>query len=153
MKKTNLAVQAECLDSGSSKRFRKRCHGASLQRQPARTATTYQKRSVNLPGAEFIWRFLIHVLPGGFKRIRHNGLLSPALKSQRLAQAHEVPGALQPELVLFELVAAFTQQAEQSGLSACPGCQSRHFAFCAVLAPIRFLDAWISAQHEQASAA
>ena len=44
-----------------------------------------KKRTMRLPGAEFIGRFLQHVLPRGFKRIRHYGLLGPAHKSARLA--------------------------------------------------------------------
>jgi hypothetical protein len=36
------------------------------------------KRTVLIDGQDFIARFLQHVLPRGFKRIRHYGLLSPA---------------------------------------------------------------------------
>ena len=39
---------------------------------------------------QFIGRFLQHVLPQGFKRIRHYGLLAPAAKTKRLAQAREL---------------------------------------------------------------
>ena len=45
------------------------------------------KRTVVIDGQTFIARFLQHVLPPGFKRIRHYGLLSPALKTERLATA------------------------------------------------------------------
>ena len=45
------------------------------------------KRTVLIDGQDFIARFLQHVLPSGFKRIRHYGLLSPALKAQKLAAA------------------------------------------------------------------
>ena len=38
------------------------------------------KRTVHIDGQTFIARFLQHVLPPGFKRIRHYGLLSPAVK-------------------------------------------------------------------------
>lgn len=31
-----------------------------------------------MPPAEFIRRFLLHVLPSGFRKIRHHGLLAPA---------------------------------------------------------------------------
>ncbi|MBK8894540.1 MAG: transposase [Propionivibrio sp.] len=48
---------------------------------PARSARSH------LPGTEFIGRFLHHVLPPGFKRIRHYGLLSPARKKNGLAAA------------------------------------------------------------------
>jgi hypothetical protein len=39
---------------------------------------------------EFIRRFLIHVLPKGFHRIRHYGLLAGAMRDERLAQAREL---------------------------------------------------------------
>jgi Putative transposase len=39
---------------------------------------------------EFIRRFLIHVLPKGFHRIRHYGLLVGGARDQRLAQAREL---------------------------------------------------------------
>ena len=45
------------------------------------------KRTVFIDGPTFVARFLQHVLPPGFKRIRHYGLLSAATKSERLAQA------------------------------------------------------------------
>ncbi|WP_294251379.1 transposase [Propionivibrio sp.] len=49
--------------------------------------STGKKRTIHLPGTEFIGRFLHHVLPPGFKRIRHYGLLSPARKKNGLAAA------------------------------------------------------------------
>jgi hypothetical protein len=39
---------------------------------------------------EFIRRFLIHVLPNGFHRIRHYGLLAGGARDERLAQAREL---------------------------------------------------------------
>ena len=45
---------------------------------------------VALGGAQFIARFLQHVLPGGFKRIRHHGLLAPAAKAEQLALARHL---------------------------------------------------------------
>lgn len=39
------------------------------------------KRTISIPGEQFIARLLQHVLPGGFKRIRHYGLLAPGAKT------------------------------------------------------------------------
>jgi hypothetical protein len=44
------------------------------------------KRTVFIDGPSFIGRFLQHVLPPGFKRIRHYGLLCAATKSNRPAK-------------------------------------------------------------------
>ena len=49
--------------------------------------SAHGKRILGLPAATFIDRFLRHVLPKGFKRIRHYGLLGSAGKAAKLAQA------------------------------------------------------------------
>jgi hypothetical protein len=52
--------------------------------------------------AEFIRRFLIHVLPKGFHRIRHYGLLANGNRANYVAKARELlavpPPISQPEL-------------------------------------------------------
>jgi len=45
-----------------------------------------------LPAEEFLHRFLQHVLPDGFFRIRHYGLLANCIKSQRLAECRRLLG-------------------------------------------------------------
>jgi hypothetical protein len=49
-----------------------------------------------LPAGEFLHRFLQHVLPDGFCRIRHYGLLANCVKRQRLAQCRRLLGARTP---------------------------------------------------------
>jgi hypothetical protein len=39
---------------------------------------------------EFIRRFLLHVLPKGFHRIRHYGLLASGVKAENLARLREL---------------------------------------------------------------
>jgi hypothetical protein len=51
---------------------------------------------MTLATAEFIRRFLIHVLPSGFHRIRHYGLLASGTRADNIAQARrllDVPAA------------------------------------------------------------
>lgn len=50
-----------------------------------------------LPAEEFLRRFLQHVLPDRFLRIRHYGLLANRDKQKRLAQCRELLGARPPE--------------------------------------------------------
>jgi Putative transposase/Transposase zinc-binding domain len=52
-----------------------------------------RRKVATLPAAEFIGRFLKHVLPGRFQRIRHYGLLANRGKQQRLARCRELLGA------------------------------------------------------------
>jgi hypothetical protein len=45
-----------------------------------------RKKTITLEAQEFIRRFLLHVLPDGFMRIRHFGFLANRSKKQALAQ-------------------------------------------------------------------
>ena len=58
-----------------------------------------RQKVMTLATAEFIRRFLIHVLPHGFHRIRHYGLLASGTRADNIARARrllDVPAA-QPE--------------------------------------------------------
>jgi len=55
-------------------------------------------KTMTLGTEEFMRRFLLHVLPGGFHRIRHFGLLANAGRTENLAKARELLHAA-PELV------------------------------------------------------
>lgn len=50
-------------------------------------------KATTLDAQEFIRRFLLHVLPAGFHRIRHYGLLSNASHKQDIAHARQLLGA------------------------------------------------------------
>jgi hypothetical protein len=47
---------------------------------------------MTLPGAEFTRRFLLHVVPRRFVRVRHFGLLANGVKVHRLALARRLLG-------------------------------------------------------------
>ncbi len=51
---------------------------------------------MTLPTSEFIRRFLTHVLPGGFHRIRHYGLFANASRVRNIARARELLAAPKP---------------------------------------------------------
>jgi Putative transposase len=58
-------------------------------------------KTMTLAAHEFIRRFLIHVLPKGFHRIRHYGLLASGVKANNLALTRKLldasPPAHEPE--------------------------------------------------------
>ncbi len=54
----------------------------------AKGATRY--KTMTLSTGEFMRRFLLHVLPGGFHRIRHYGLIANGGRSDNLAKAREL---------------------------------------------------------------
>jgi len=51
-------------------------------------------KTVTLEADEFIRRFLIHVLPSGFHRIRHYGLLASGSRRANVARARELLAAI-----------------------------------------------------------
>jgi hypothetical protein len=53
-------------------------------------------RAMKLPGVEFLRRFLLHVLPRGFQRIRHYGLLGNRGRAVKLAASRLALGAPMP---------------------------------------------------------
>ena len=53
---------------------------------------------MTLEPGEFIRRFLLHVLPKGFHRIRHYGLLASADRKANIARARELLAAPQPKV-------------------------------------------------------
>ena len=59
-----------------------------------------RKRVMTLSASEFVRRFLLHVLPAGFVRIRHYGILSNRHRHENLALCRELLGggtAAEPE--------------------------------------------------------
>jgi hypothetical protein len=49
-----------------------------------------RQKTMTLPVDEFIRRFLIHVLPTGFHRIRHYGLLASGARAQNIARVRQL---------------------------------------------------------------
>ncbi len=83
-----------------------------------------QEKDLRLPAIEFIPRFLWHVLPAGFVRIRHYGLHHSSARKEKLPRCRELLG-LEPELPegralgLREWLETFMDAAE---LDRCPAC-------------------------------
>ena len=95
------------------------------------------KRTVWIDGQDFIARFLQHVLPPGFKRIRHYGLLSPALKAHRLAAARAALAMPTANEQAREDAATFLKRVAGIDASCCPHCRLGHWRTTEVLMPDR----------------
>lgn len=65
-------------------------------REDAITFLTRGDGTVTITPDAFIRRFLLHVLPSGFRKIRHYGLSSPSGVAQLLPRAAELLGRLPP---------------------------------------------------------
>jgi Putative transposase/Transposase zinc-binding domain len=91
-------------------------------------------KTMTLATDEFIRRFLMHVLPAGFHRIRYYGMLNSSKRAANVARARELL-ALAPVIAIDAIKAASTKADEpstkpdeqQASLSKhpCPGCGGR----------------------------
>jgi len=71
---------------------------------------------------ESIGRFMRHVLPAGFKRIRHYGLLSPARKRSGLAAARAALAVPTPSPATVDRLPTFCAASHASSISAARDC-------------------------------
>jgi Putative transposase len=87
-----------------------------------------RRKIMTLAVDEFIRRFLLHVLPTGFMRIRHYGLLANRTKRAQLAQARESLQCAPPDPALRapETVPAFWLRVAQRDITLCPHCCAGH---------------------------
>src|SRR6266700_1223952 len=89
--------------------------GVTFRWKDYRATGKTRHKTMTLGADEFIRRFLLHVLPGGFHRIRHYGLLANAARREHLARARE----------LLRVVPAADEQATIANIQPtfiCPHC-------------------------------
>jgi hypothetical protein len=96
-------------EGGVRFRWRDRAHGN-------------RSRTMVLPGVEFLRRFLLHVLPRGFPRVRHYGLLGNRNRTVKLAACRLALGATMPEPTTSAVVIA----PAPAPAECCPACGSGH---------------------------
>lgn len=82
-----------------------------------------QLQSLEVPAEVFIERFLFHLLPPGFVRIRHYGLLANRGKAQALRQCRQALGQLpDPPVAEPKSIAQWMQQWTGIDITCCPQC-------------------------------
>ena len=72
-------------------------NGVTFKVKDYRLEAPSRYTTMTLSPAEFIRRFLLHVLPKGFHRIRHYGLLAGGAKVEAIATARELLAASKPD--------------------------------------------------------
>jgi hypothetical protein len=82
-------------------------------------------KTLTLKPGEFIRRFLIHVLPKGFHRIRHCGLLASGTKVETIARARELIAAATPAQTAQKQQAPNSAAATDKPTHPCPCCGGR----------------------------
>jgi hypothetical protein len=98
--------------------------GVAFKYKDYRIEGSGRYKTMTLPTHEFIRRFLIHVLPGGFHRIRHYGLFANGSRAHNIARARELLAMPTPKTNTDQ--AAATDTTEPPTLShPCPCCGGR----------------------------
>jgi len=95
---------------------------------------------LTVTGPEFVRRFLLHVLPKRFVRLRHFGLFANAHRSGRIAAIRlrlGEPGAPQPTKALAESWQDLFRRITGREPDQCPVCARGTLTIVAVLAPTR----------------
>ncbi len=116
--------------------MRRRCSpvsgpcGAAGSGQPYRIEGPERYKVMTLDTSEFIRRFLMHVLPQGFHRIRYYGLLTSQTRAKNIARIREL---LAVPLIPIDAIKAANPEASTSAQPEeskapehpCPCCGSR----------------------------
>jgi hypothetical protein len=88
-----------------------------------------RQKAMTLTANEFIRRFLLHVLPQGFQRIRYYGFLGNRHREDKLARCPQLPAAPQPERPDCDAATDYRDQCQEitgASLTECPACQRGH---------------------------
>jgi hypothetical protein len=88
-----------------------------------------RQKVMELAAQEFIRRFLLHVLPGGFQRIRHYGFLANRYRAIKLARCRQWLAEPAPVAQLTEASLDYRDRYEQltgHSLRNCPHCGRGH---------------------------
>ena len=95
-------------------------------------------KTMSLPAAEFLRRFLLHVLPDGFVRIRHFGLCANRTRTAKLARCRALLGqAPPPPPGPPESVAALLHRLTGVDLTRCPVCGVGRLRVTGHIGPLR----------------
>ena len=99
----------------------------------------HRARIMTLSATEFIRRFLLHVLPKGFVRIRHSGFLANPVRAEKLAQCRSVLGAPDQHTAADLLPAFVDGPVDHAPGALCPACGKGHLRRH-ILEPVREHD-------------
>jgi len=100
-----------------------------------------QQRTMTLSAEEFIRRFLLHVLPRGFHRIRYYGFLGNRFRQEKLARCRQLLGMALPQVPPEQSADLdyYDRHEELTGTSLriCPVCRRGHMLVVELLEPLR----------------
>lgn len=87
-----LSRYTHCVAISNSRLVAMDEQGVTFRWKDYRAKGRTRRKTMTLDADEFMRRFLLHVLPGGFHRIRHYGLLANGNRTANLARIRELLG-------------------------------------------------------------
>jgi hypothetical protein len=95
-----------------------------------------RRRTVTLEAVEFVRRFLMHVVPSGFVRIRHYGLLSNRCRQESLALCRRLLAAAAPDASQLPTEAQHTESSQGiTPTRVCPVCGAGRMVVIELIGP------------------
>ncbi len=104
----------------------------------------HQQKLMTLSADEFLRRFLLHVLPEGFQRIRHYGLFTNRHRAENLARCRELLGVSAPVAPPPRDYRERYRQLTGQDLLQCPQCQKGQMRRTSVLPAGAATSGWDS---------
>jgi hypothetical protein len=95
-----------------------------------------EQKTMTLGAEEFIRRFLLHVLPRGFQRIRYYGFLGNRYREQKLARCRQLLGMTAAKPPVPDVGTDYRDRYEEltgDSLRRCPRCQRGHMVVVQIL--------------------
>jgi hypothetical protein len=92
-------------------------------------------KEMPLEAEEFIRRFLLHVLPNGFQRIRYFGLMANRKRAKNLALCRRLLGVKEAREIVTRDWRIQYQELTGKDVSLCPSCGNGHLVQVESLAP------------------
>jgi len=99
-----------------------------------------RQKTMTLKADEFIRRFLLHVLPDGFQRIRYYGFLGNRYRKQKLERCRQLLGMPDNDVPVPEPSSDYRDRCEDltgSSLWECPVCHQGRMHVIGILGRIK----------------
>lgn len=88
-----------------------------------------KEKRMTIPAHEFICRFLLHILPPRFMKIRHYGLMASAGKRKKLSLCRRLTGVkFRPKATISLTVVELMKKLTGLDISLCPACGVGHLS-------------------------
>lgn len=103
-----------------------------------------QSKTMTLDAVEFIRRFLLHILPPGFVRIRQFGFLANRVRKEKLAQCRALLAAEAGKALLDKTAGDAKTDQQDQDRTLCPVCKTGHLVPVEIIQPTARLLAALS---------